>query len=279
MLSLALNITGSYEGHEGWANLAENFDGQGLSMGLLNQNLGQGTLQPMWAEMNVSYPSQMKSSFTSAHLSSLLAMLTQWQGTVKAAALDVSDYGYSELDDPNEIARELGLDPAELEEIHAALTSRNQKAVDWATKNLYTKGDFKSDWHAQLQNLAVTAGYRSIQIRRAEGLHAKAMEMLRTFQLKELRSYAFLFDIAVQNGGMSTSVRSKYATWLKANPKASETSRLNQLLTLRLATVIKKYVTDVKSRKQAIINGIGVVHSKSRNFEKEYCVELSTPVG
>jgi hypothetical protein len=46
-----LNISGSFEGPDGWANLTDNFDGQGISMGLLNQNLGQGSLQPMWIEM------------------------------------------------------------------------------------------------------------------------------------------------------------------------------------------------------------------------------------
>ncbi|MGF2075402.1 hypothetical protein, partial [Enterococcus casseliflavus] len=38
---LALTISGSFEGASGWANLSNNFDGEGLSMGLLSQNLGQ----------------------------------------------------------------------------------------------------------------------------------------------------------------------------------------------------------------------------------------------
>src|ERR1700677_1324186 len=50
-LELGLNISGSFEGAAGWANLTNNFDGQGLSMGLLNQNLGQGSLQPLLIEM------------------------------------------------------------------------------------------------------------------------------------------------------------------------------------------------------------------------------------
>src|ERR1035438_10073334 len=42
-LELVLNIAGSYEGVRGWANLTNSFDDQGLSLGLLNQNLGQGS--------------------------------------------------------------------------------------------------------------------------------------------------------------------------------------------------------------------------------------------
>src|SRR4051794_25917173 len=33
--ALALNISGSFEGNDGWENLTNNFDGQGLSLGLL----------------------------------------------------------------------------------------------------------------------------------------------------------------------------------------------------------------------------------------------------
>ncbi|MCJ8277796.1 MAG: hypothetical protein MJK18_13215, partial [Bdellovibrionales bacterium] len=36
--AIALNVSGSFEGHSGWSNLSNNFDGQGVSMGLLNQD-------------------------------------------------------------------------------------------------------------------------------------------------------------------------------------------------------------------------------------------------
>ena len=36
--ALGMNITGSFEGHDGWSNIANDFDGQGLSLGLFNQN-------------------------------------------------------------------------------------------------------------------------------------------------------------------------------------------------------------------------------------------------
>lgn len=45
-LKLALEITGSFEG-AGWGGVARNFDGQGLSFGILQWNYGQGTLQKL----------------------------------------------------------------------------------------------------------------------------------------------------------------------------------------------------------------------------------------
>lgn len=44
-------ITGNFEGNKGFANLSGNFDGQGISAGVLQWNLGQGSLQPVLSEM------------------------------------------------------------------------------------------------------------------------------------------------------------------------------------------------------------------------------------
>jgi len=69
--ALALNISGSFEGSDGWENLTNNFDGQGLSLGLLNQCLGQGSLQPMLIEMQNEYSAEMKAQFTVTNFNSL----------------------------------------------------------------------------------------------------------------------------------------------------------------------------------------------------------------
>ena len=55
-LALALNISGSFEGSAGWSNLANNFDGQGMSFGLLNQTLGTGSLQPLMTRFSRENP-------------------------------------------------------------------------------------------------------------------------------------------------------------------------------------------------------------------------------
>ena len=46
-LATSLNLTGSYEGGQGWINITNNFDGMGMSLGLLQQNFGSGSLQPL----------------------------------------------------------------------------------------------------------------------------------------------------------------------------------------------------------------------------------------
>lgn len=274
--ALALNISGSFEGHKGWANLANNFDGQGISMGLLNQNLGQGTLQPMWIEMRNGHASALQSLFSSANHKSVLTMLAKWEGTVSAAALDVHDYGYSELDDPNIIALELGLDPLDLQEVTTALLARNQAAVNWAKANVYTGSRFKTDWSKSLTTLANSAAYRSIQVSKAEKLHNAASEMMESLKFKQLNAYLFFFDIAVQNGGISSAARAEYRAWAAKNTKASEETRLKKLLEIRLKSVKKVYVGDVRARKTAIIAGTGTVHGEKRQFEKEFCADIDS---
>lgn len=79
MMSVAMNVTGSFEGDEGWSNLSNNFDGQGLSMGLFNQNLGSGSLQPLLNKMKSNAVSQMQSVLVSKNLNSLSTMINNWK--------------------------------------------------------------------------------------------------------------------------------------------------------------------------------------------------------
>jgi len=273
--ALALNISGSFEGDQGWANLTNNFDGQGISMGLLNQNLGQGSLQPMWIEMRNAALSALQSQFSATNLKSMLGMLSKWEGTVSAAAIDIHDYGYSELDNPDVVAKELGLDPLDLQEVTSALLARNQTAVNWAKATVYTGSSFKADWSKSLKAMAASAEYRSIQVRKAEKLHNSALEMMASLKFKQLNAYLFFFDIMVQNGGISTAARNEYKAWAAKNSTLSEEARLKKLLEIRLKSVIPTYVNDVKARKTAIIMGSGTVHGEKRQFEKEFCADIN----
>ncbi len=49
-INKAINITASFEG-SGYTNITGNFDGMGMSLGILQWNIGQGTLQPLFNEL------------------------------------------------------------------------------------------------------------------------------------------------------------------------------------------------------------------------------------
>lgn len=276
-LALALNISGSFEGHNGWQNLTNNFDGQGLSYGLLNQCLGQGSLQPLLIKMRDRYPEQLGSTVEASRKGSLLGMLKQWESFTGVAGLpELSDYGLSALDEPEDVRQIVGYDPAEV--FHIQLLRKNQLSVDWAVSTLYNGSSFKPNWKTELKALAQTPGYRSLQVEAATRIHLSALRLFKHFQLNELRSYLFFFDIVVQNGGLPDSDIQYLDARFRANPSLSETTKLNEILTRRLTHVKAIYREDVRSRKKSLINGTGVVHGGNRNYAKEFCANLRSKV-
>lgn len=269
-LALALNISGSFEGSQGWKNITNSFDGQGLSLGLLNQCLGQGSLQPLLAKMRDQHLSQMTADMTSAHMSSLESMLTKWQGIVKTTSEDDPGEGDEDMMADGRLSL---LD--ELPDGEVVQESADGDSVTWAKQNLYTDGGttFVGSWKSDLQRLAADPMYVSVQIGAAMTLHTKAVAYMKTLGLKELRSYLMLFDINVQDGGLYTSDITSYKAAFPAGSSADETTRLKKILDIRLAHVVSKYRADVQARKLSIINGSGVVHGTNRNYQKQYCFD------
>lgn len=261
--ALAMNITGSFEGHDGWSNIANNFDGQGMSLGLFNQNFGQGTLQPLMIDYYQSSDNKMSSLFTSTQRSSLTSMLNTWlvaNGGVLAKATNQSIPDTSPLD--------TDYDSFVFEK---ASNATNQASVDWAAAQLYTGTQFKAEWKAALQNLAEDPRYVTLQIEAAIKIHNKAMAYVKKYGFKSLFAYLFFFDIVVQNGGISSTTESQYLSWERTNKTATEKTKLLRLLEYRLLVVNPTYVADVRSRKTSIINGTGTVHGSARNYPVEYC--------
>lgn len=261
---LALNIISSFEGHDGWSSIANDFDGMGLSLGLFNQPLGVGSLQPLLLEMRDRHNSVMSGKFSAAHFSALLSMLRAWETGPTAAA----EQGplLSELDayGETEEARPLSITP---------LLSKNSASASWARSTLYIDGGsaFKADWKQELQNLATSSPYVSIQIKAALDSHEYALSLYNTIGIYNVRSYLMMFDFVVQNGGLYNSDISQYQVWFKQNPNATEKQRLYKILELRLRHVRPQYVEDVRRRKTALVEGHGYVHGSNRQLETEYC--------
>ena len=267
---LALNIISSFEGHDGWSSIANDFDGMGLSLGLFNQPLGVGSLQPLLLEMRDRHNGVMSSKFSSAHFSSLLSMLRAWETGPTAtfakgpllSSLDA--YGETEADAPSLLAVE-------------PLLAKNSASVSWARSTLYIDGGstFKADWKQELQNLASASQYVSIQIKAALDSHEYALSLYNTIGIYNVRSYLMMFDLVVQNGGLYSTDLSQYQSWFKQNPNATEKQRLYKILELRLRHVRPQYVEDVRRRKTAIVEGTGYVHGSNRQLESEYCYNSS----
>ncbi|MCM2280834.1 MAG: hypothetical protein NDI61_03195 [Bdellovibrionaceae bacterium] len=279
-LALSLNISGSFEGHRGWANISNNFDDQGMSLGLLQQNFGQGSLQPLLTEMFDQHLDVLRGLFTRTQLASMDQMLADWSGGTlhplghsgRATPLFPDQEHLSPLDFDDAPETEPG--------VIAMNTSANQRSVAWAVDTLFQDAGvtFIPAWKTAFQNLAVTAPYRSLQIRAALTMFDRAAGYTQTFRFTQMRSFLTMYDFVVQNGGFNATHRALFETYDKENPGATETQRLLKLLEIRLTSVRPQYKNDVRARKSTIIRGTGVVHGANRNLPSEYCFDPSERV-
>ncbi len=272
--ALALNVTGSFEGHLAWTTIANNSDGMGISLGLLQQNFGSGTLQPMLIEMRNNHPMSFASAFSAAHFSSLGAMLRQWENAVGPSEADIDrlvkekylfvpdEYHISDLDE-EEDENDLGL----------RAISKNQISVNWAVNNVLSGSQIRADWKQELMALAGSKDYRDLQLKDALQYHKRTLDYLAGFEFTQMRFYLMLFDFVIQNGGFQESHWNEYVAYRRKNPDASEEQRAMKLIEIRVASVRSQYKADVRSRKMTIVKGKGVVHGQNRQLAKEYCYE------
>ncbi|MCB0377025.1 MAG: hypothetical protein KDD33_00905 [Bdellovibrionales bacterium] len=279
--ALALNITGSFEGHSGWTNLSNNFDGQGFSMGILNQNLGQGSIQPLLLHIRDHSPHVFEQAMTQEMMTSFLGMLTEWEASAPTATLAP----LSRVDEDVEkgIVDELVLRNVLGETVDkryyplvVRLEPHNQKSVNWAKANLYTSSsgkDFKPEWKDALKAIAGSPEYVTLQIEAAQYLHERSHDYRQRLGWNEIRAYLFLFDIATQNGTLQEKHFDQFDAWLAKNPNATEEQQMLKMLEIRVKDSNAKWRDDVRKRKTAIIKGTGFVHGEDRNLPLEYCYD------
>ncbi len=67
LIQRILNMTGYFENSvyipQSFSGISNNFDGQGISVGVLQQNIGRGSLQPMLKKLDQEHPEVLKSVF------------------------------------------------------------------------------------------------------------------------------------------------------------------------------------------------------------------------
>lgn len=261
--AIALSISGHFEGRIGWANLTNNFDGQGMSAGLLNQTLGTGSLQPLLSQMRADHSVDFASSFSSANDASISAMLTQWQSNKSLNTLDAEEDWH----------------PTEKRSSLSTLASSTDASVQWAASELYkSNGDFKADWKQQLQSLLQKPAYVSLQVSAAEKIHSKALGYVSRTGINDLRTYLLMFDIVVQNGSITENRFKEWEAAVKSEKLTSTTAILKKLVEIRLQDTKPEWVADVRSRKYALIDGAGLVHGEKLDLPTSYCYELTDQI-
>ncbi|CRK80281.1 hypothetical protein [Neobacillus massiliamazoniensis] len=86
---LLLN-TGFFEGEQAYSTVAGNFDGQGISFGILQFNLGQNTLEPLLEEYIRNYPRDFETIFGEEKSQTLKQILKESHNTQRKWATTIS---------------------------------------------------------------------------------------------------------------------------------------------------------------------------------------------
>lgn len=265
-LSLALTISGGFEGGSGWKNITNNFDGMGLSAGLLNQTLGTESLQPLMAAYAELYPAEFKNLFAStARYNSVITMLDAWKKTTKWKPSDAFVALGSE-----KMSKDAFFNSND--ESSAKMSTQASQSVNWAVKNLYTSsGGFQTVWKTELQKMLSTPVYVSYQVETARKYHLKAITYLKRINIHDLRTYLLMFDFVVQNGSISEARFVEWEKKVKSAKLVTIEDKLKALIDIRLKDVNPQWANDVKTRKYALATGKGLVHGKNYDFPKQNC--------
>jgi hypothetical protein len=233
-----LSLTGAFETGTGFpecfCGISGDFDGQGISFGVLQWNLGQGSLQPMLQDMLSQHASVAKSVF--------------------GDHLDV-------------LKQALGAESSEL------------LAFARSVQHPVTHAVFEP-WRGFAKALGRTPEFQAIQTQKASSLFRKAIELCGEYDLKSERAAALMFDIVVQNGSISNTVRALIRNDYNSLPSEltetqREVRRMEIVANRRAEASHPRWVDDVRARKLCIARGIGKVHGIQYDLEEQFGIGLS----
>lgn len=259
---IARNISSLYEG----GGVAGNFDGQGMSLGYLQWNIGSGTLQPLLKEM--AFGDNTKGDFDK----------------IFAQQIKVKN------NNGNIVTKSLS------EQIRGMLQMNSVDQLNWA-KSINKNNKIEEPWKSAFNLLLQNEKFKTIEDKYAKSYFNKAENIVNdsAIGVKTVRGYTLAFDIAVQNGSLKSSAKNLVVDALAGknnkltNPNDSSLTK-NQRdiivdLNKRLSTVTDndtkklyytaaavaissrdQYAKDVWARKSTIVSGSGIVHGKNYAF-------------
>jgi hypothetical protein len=234
-----LALTGSFETNapvpDCFAGLSGDFDGQGLSFGALQWNLGQGSLQPMLQEMDRTQSKVLQSVFD-GYYPVLTAMLEAKPEEQLAWARSIQDASRFVIDEP---------------------------------------------WRGLFKTLGRTKEFQDIQVNFTNRLYEDAKVLCKTYQVQSERAVALMFDIKVQNGGISDLVRAQieqdYARLGSGDRSEDiEVKCLRIIANRRAEAANRRWIADVRTRKLTIANGAGTVHGRHYALEEQFGILLQS---
>jgi hypothetical protein len=226
-----LQITGSFEGGEQFANLTGNFDKQGLSFGILQWNFGQKSLQPLLLKMKELDETRMKDILGLPFYKQLM---------------DVVEHG--SFDDQMRFARSINdsraniIQPWRSKLKELGRDEKLQEAQTWAAGGVMARAEQMCAKYSLKEELSLSLMF---DIRTQNGSIKKKCE-------PEIDSLIRKIPGNAKTGGKYEEEVRKIIAKTVANSSKRE------------------YVADVMSRKMTCAVGAGVVHGRKFNLFRDF---------
>jgi len=205
------------------------FRGEGLSLGIMGWNLGQGTLQPLVSKMLERHPVDAKRYLSEDVLKGLVS-------------------------------------------------APGKKQLEWARSLEDPYGRVREPLRTNLQALAMSPEFRAIQVEAAAALYGKALMMAKEYGLWSERAVALMFDVLMQNGGISsavqTRIRADFAGIRETTREEDETAKLVAIGQRRAEIARPEFRKDLAQRKGMIARGGGLVHGVVYDLEKQFAIRM-----
>lgn len=264
--TIAQKITTIYEG----GGVTGDFDGQGISIGYLQWNMGSGTLQPMLREM--ANGANTKDKFNTIFNEIVNHKLSNG----KIVKIPMA------------------------EALREVLNRSKSEQLAWAKSINDSNNHITEPWKSAFKMLIKDPSFNKIEDQFAKPYLNTAIKIMNdeNFGVKTVRGYALAFDIAVQNGSVKASAQKLIKEALSGeNNKLTNPNHIS--LTRNQKAVIKdlqqklqgvndpetkklyytaaavaissndRFVKDVWSRKAAIVSGSGKVHGSQLNLNAD----------
>ena len=141
------------------------------------------------------------------------------------------------------------------------LAAPKDEQLAWANdiSRGHQKYDVRDDWKQCFKRLGEAVEVRAIQLAWTDAKYvARAQKDFAKFPLRSERAFALMFDVAVQNGGVTKEEEAQIQNWIAKHPGASEGELLKAIA--HIEAVNSRAFADVLSRKTALATGTGVVH-------------------
>lgn len=153
--------------------------------------------------------------------------------------------------------------------IHNMILDTTENQLAWAKSINNSTNTIAEPWYSQFVSLCNNQDFINIELDSEAYKIGQAMIICDKYNLRTVRGFALAFDIAVQNGSISSDAAKIIDAALVQSPNMAEKDLL-KVIANAIADTSTNNAEDIRVRKMAIVNGSGTVHGFVINLDKNY---------